>query len=102
MEVIYDHFIPEWVRSHSIKRDDLVEPIAEIVSKKLPEIKVDLDKLDESDSTDKFCCTTLRCDNWFPFLKEIAVGCQWALFKNWWRINRPRDDEVSSPIYQDC
>nr|SVE76729.1 EOG090X0GPG [Daphnia longispina] len=31
------------VRNHSIKRDDLIEPIAEIVSKKFPEMKVDLD-----------------------------------------------------------
>ncbi|EFX89966.1 hypothetical protein DAPPUDRAFT_220030 [Daphnia pulex] len=31
------------IRNHNIKRDALIEPIAEMVSKKFPEIKVDLD-----------------------------------------------------------
>ena len=42
MEVINDQFFSR-LRNHSIKRDDLIEPIAEIVSKKFPEMKVDLD-----------------------------------------------------------
>nr|SVE74525.1 EOG090X0GPG [Daphnia barbata] len=31
------------IRNHNIKRDDLIVPIAEIVAKKFPEMKVDLD-----------------------------------------------------------
>ncbi len=47
------------IRNHSLKRDDLIAPVADIVKNKFPEMKVDLDNPEVSlviEVLRKTCC----------------------------------------------
>lgn len=45
LQIAYRHLR---VRNHNLKRDDIIAPLAEIVKKQYPEIKVDLDNPETS------------------------------------------------------